>query len=59
MYEYSTTAGLRSEISAHHEHTDGVSIGMNPGDPALLLGIFNNRPVQPKFIFTWDVTCWV
>ena len=46
---------LRSAISACHVHIDGKSVGKHPKVCALLAGIFNQRPPQPRYIFLWDV----
>ena len=46
---------LRSAISAYHIHIDDKSVGKHPKVCALLAGIFNLRPPQPRYVFTWDV----
>lgn len=52
---HSTIAGYRSAISAFHSLVDGLKIGDHPRVSALLNGIFNKRPPQPKSNFVWDV----
>ena len=46
---------LRSAISASHVHIDGKSVGKHPKFCALLAGIFNQIPPQPRHVFIWDV----
>ena len=46
---------LRSAISAYHVHIDCKSVGKYPKVCALLAGIFNQRPSQSRYVFTWDV----
>ena len=46
---------LRSAISACHVHIDGNSVEKHPKVYALLTGIFNQRPPQPRYVFIWDV----
>ena len=46
---------LRSAISACHVHIDGNSVEKYPKVYALLTGIFNQRPPQPRYVFIWDV----
>ncbi|XP_066932297.1 integrase/recombinase xerD homolog [Clytia hemisphaerica] len=53
--QYSTIGGYRSAISAFHENCDGSSIGEHPLVKRLMVGIFNKRPPQPRYGFTWDV----
>ena len=54
-YEYNTIAGYRSAISVYHDTIEGFVVGQHPRVSALLSGIFNNRPPQPKYNFIWDV----
>ena len=54
-YEYRTIGCHRSAISAYHEHVDGKPIGQHPDVCALVNGVFNNRPPQPRYSFIWDV----
>ena len=53
--EYSTLNGYRSAISAHHNGIRGVKVGQHPQVCALLKGMFNQKPPQPKYMETWDV----
>ena len=53
--QYRTLNCLRSAISAYHVHIDGKSVGKHPKVCALLAGIFNQRPPQPRYVFIWDV----
>ena len=53
--QYSTIGGYRSAISAYHENCDGSSVGEHPLVKRLMIGIFNERPPQPRYGFTWDV----
>ena len=46
---------LRSTISAYHVHIDGKSVEKQQKVFALLAGIFNQRPPQPRFVVIWDV----
>ena len=46
--QYRTLNCLRSAISAYHVHIDGKSVGKHPKVCALLAGIFNQRPPQPR-----------
>ena len=46
---------LRSVISEYHVHIDGKSVEKHSKVCALLAGIFNQRPLQPRYIFIWDV----
>ena len=46
---------LRSAISAYHVHIDGKSVEKQPKVFALLAGIFNQRPPQPRYVVIWDV----
>ena len=53
--QYRTLSCLRSVISAYYVHIDGKSVGKHPKVCALLAGIFNQRPPQPRYVFIWDV----
>ena len=46
---------LRSAISAYHVHIDGKSVEKQQKVFALLAGIFNQRPPQPRYVVIWDV----
>ena len=54
-FEYRATVCHRSAISAFHEYVDGKSVGQHPDVCALVSGIFNNRPPQPRYVFVWSV----
>ena len=54
-YEYSTICFHRSAISAFHDRIQGKPVGEHPFVSALITGIFNERPPQPKYTFIWDV----
>ena len=42
-------------ISAYREYVDNIPVGQHPHVCALLKGMFNERPPQPRYIFIWDV----
>ena len=54
-YEYRTVNCHRSAISAYHEHVDNKPLGQHPDARALLKGVFNQRPPQPRYLFIWDI----
>ena len=47
----------RSAVSAFHDYdyVDGKPVGQRAEVCALVSGIFNNRPPQPRLIFVWTV----
>ena len=49
--QYRTLNCLRSAISAYHVHIDGKTVGKHPKVCALLTGIFNQRPPQPRYFY--------
>ena len=53
--EYRTINGHRSAISAFHEKIDGKPAGEHPEVCALLKGVSNERPPQPRHTYIWDV----
>ena len=53
--QYRTINNRRSAISAFHEQIQGKPVGEHPRVCALLAGIFNSRPPQPKYCFIWNV----
>ena len=53
--QYRTINNHRSAISAFHEQIQGKPVGEHPRVCALLAGIFNSRPPQPKYCFIWNV----
>ena len=54
-FQFSTIAGFKYAISAYQNPIWGIKVGSHPIVSALLSGIFNNRPPQPKYIFARDV----
>ena len=54
-YEHSTIAGFRSAISAYYDPINGIPIAKEPRISALLAGVYNIRPPQPRYTFIWDV----
>ena len=50
-YEYRTINSHRSAISAYHQTIDGKGVGSNEKFCKLLSGVFNLRPLQPKYTF--------
>ena len=50
-YEYRTIGCNRSAISAFHDYVDRKHVGQHPEVCALVSGIFNNRPPQPRYMF--------
>ena len=54
-YQYRSINNYRSAISAYHPLIDGVSVGKRPKICALMHGVFNKNPPQPRYSFTWDV----
>ena len=53
--QYRTIGVHRSAISAYHKPIDGVSIGKHPQVSKLMSGVYNLRPPQPKYGFTFHV----
>jgi len=53
--EYNTIAGYRSAISAYYDRISGIPVGKIQQVTSLLRGIYNKRPIQPRFNFIWDV----
>ena len=53
--QYRTIGTHRSAISAYHTPVDGFKVGSHPQVSRLMSGVFNLRPPQPKYGFTWDV----
>ena len=52
---YSSIGVCRSALSAYHDPIDGFKLGEHPKVSALLAGIYNKRPPQPRYTFIWDV----
>ena len=53
--ENRTIGTHRSAISAFHDSIGNIRVGNHPRISALMSGIFNKRPPQPKYPFIWDV----
>ena len=53
--KYRTIGTHRSAISVLHDPTGNIGIGSHPRVSALMPGLFNKRPPQPKYPFIWDV----
>ena len=54
-YEHRTIGFHRSAISAYHEYVYTKPVGQHPHVCALLKGVFNHRPPQPRYVFIWDI----
>ena len=54
-YAYSSINSYRSAISACHFGMNGTPIGQHSVICRLMGGIFNERPIQPRYTCTWDV----
>ena len=54
-YQYRSINAYRSAISSVHDKVDSYAAGQHPTVSRLMKGIFNKRPPQPKYSFTWDV----
>ena len=52
-YEFRTVDCHRSAISAYHKCVDSKPVGQHPQLCALLKGVFNERPPQPRYLFIW------
>ena len=44
-----------SAISAYYEYVDNKPVGQRPHVCALLKGVFNKRPPQPRYVFIWEI----
>ena len=47
-YGHSTIARFKSAISAYHDSINGIPIGKESWISALLAGVYNIRPLQPR-----------
>ena len=54
-YEYRTAGFHMHATSAYHEYVDNKPVGQHPHVCALLKGVFNERPPQPRYILILDV----
>ena len=55
-YQYRSLNSYRSAISSVHEKVDGHSVGEHPLVSRVLKGAFHERPPQPRYSETWDVS---
>ena len=53
--EYRTIGVHRSAFSAYHTYVDVKPVGQDPLVYSLMPEIFNLYPLQPKYMFVWDV----
>ena len=53
--QHRTINSHHSVISAYHNYVDGKPVGKHPRVCALLTGVFNQRPPQPRYTFVCDV----
>ena len=54
--KYRTINNYRSAISARHELVGGIPLGEHRDVCRLMKGISNERPPEPRYCTTWDVT---
>ena len=55
-YQYRSLNSYRSAISSVHDKVDGYEVGQHPLVTRLLKGVFHERPPQPRYSRTWDVS---
>ena len=55
-YQYRSLCNYRSAISSIHDKVDGYEVGSHPMVSRLLKGVFHERPPQPRYSSTWDVS---
>ena len=55
-YQYRSINSYRSAISSVHEKVDGYEVGQHPIVSRILKGIFHERPPQPRYSETWDMS---
>ena len=55
-YQYRSLNSYRSAISSVHEKVDGYEVGQHPLVTRLIKGAFHERPPQPRYSETWDVS---
>ena len=53
--QYQSINTIRSAVSMTHEQVEGVPVGKHPLVSQLLKGIYNSRPLQPRYSTTWEV----
>ena len=54
-YQYQSLNAYHLAILFTHELVDGVSAGNHPTITRVLKGVFNSRPLQPRYSSFWDV----
>ena len=54
--KYRTINNYRSAISAKHEMVEGKPVGEHRDVCRLMKGINNERPPEPRYCSTWDIT---
>ena len=55
-YQYRSINNYRSAISSAHDKINGYDVGQHPLVIRLLKGVFHQRPSQPRYSTTWDVS---
>ena len=55
-YHYRSINSYQSAISSMHEKVHGYEVGQHPMVSRLVKGIFHDRPPQPRYCETWDVS---
>ena len=55
-YQYHSLNAYRSAISSVHEKVDSYEVGQHPLVARLVKGAFHERPPQPRYTETWDVS---
>ena len=55
-YQYRSLNAYRSAISSMHEKVDGYEVGQHPLVARLLKGAFHQRPPQPRYTATWEIS---
>ena len=53
--QYRSINTLRSAISTAHLDIEGSPVGSHPLVSRLLRGMFNSRPLVPRYSCSWDV----
>ncbi len=55
-YMYRSLNAYRSVISSVHEKVDRYEVGQHPLVSRVLKGAFNQRPPEPRYKATWDIS---
>ena len=55
IYMYSTINSHRFAISAFYEPIEEFSVGKHPKVCNLMAGLYNKRPLNPKYCFVWNI----